>query len=253
MLLCFLCYYVDTGQCLTQFNYFVANYVKLLSFSKRWHVVIRLGIHFSTSLIVTAVQKKQCNFFLILFWLQMEENIRFNNIKQLGRSPILMFSIHLRNLPKNLTADLECRFQFLNSWYRDAKKLTYLELKVQRKFMEVYGELGMHGGLGSMVATHLHWNKCPKELRNLYKGKESYPTLGFNVAVYHFHYIHHASNFYYGTVERYLHRSHHALNDFCRRWVWWGLSFKFLLIILHCEGLGIKGKDMFRHCLHLLD
>ena len=51
--------------------------------------------------------------------------------------------------------------------------------------------------------SHLHWNKCPKELRNLYKGKESYPTLGFNVAVYHFHYIHHASNFYYGTVERY--------------------------------------------------
>ena len=86
--------------------------------------------------------------------------------------------------------------------------------------MEVYGKLGMHGGLGSMVATHLHWNKCPKELRNLYKGKESYPTLGFNVAVYHFHYIHHASNFYYGTVERYLHRSHHAVNDFCRRWVW---------------------------------
>jgi hypothetical protein len=86
--------------------------------------------------------------------------------------------------------------------------------------MEVYGELGMHGGLGSMVATHLHWNKCPKSLRNLCKGKESYPTLGFNVAVYHFHYIHHASNFYYGTVERYLHRSHHAVNDFCRRWVW---------------------------------
>jgi hypothetical protein len=86
--------------------------------------------------------------------------------------------------------------------------------------MEVYGELGMHGKLGSMVATHLHWNKCLKELRNLYKGKESYPTLGFNVAVYHFHYIHHASNFYYGTVERYLHRSHHAVNDFCRRWVW---------------------------------
>ena len=73
MLLCFLCYYVDTGQCLTQFNYFVANYVKLL-------VVIRLGIHFSTSLIVTAVQKKQCNYFLILFWLQMEENIRFNKM-----------------------------------------------------------------------------------------------------------------------------------------------------------------------------
>ena len=86
--------------------------------------------------------------------------------------------------------------------------------------MEVYGELGMHGGLGSMVAKHLHWNKCPKELRNLYKGKESYPTLGFNVAVYHFHYIHHASNFYYGTVERYLQRSHHAVNDFCRRCVW---------------------------------
>ena len=80
MLLCFLCYYVDTGQCLTQFNYYVANYVKLLSFSKRCHVVIRLGIHFSTSLIVTAVQKKQCIFFLILFWLQMEENIRFNKI-----------------------------------------------------------------------------------------------------------------------------------------------------------------------------
>jgi hypothetical protein len=43
-----------------------------------------------------------------------------------------------------------------------------------QKVMEIYAELGQHGALGSMDATHLHWNKCPKGLKNLCKGKESY-------------------------------------------------------------------------------
>ena len=151
----------------------------------------------------------------------MEENVRLNKI--FGQ-PIGAFSHPdvldpSTKFAKKINRRFRVPFPIFELLVQRCEEANIFGIKVQRKFMEVYGELGMHGGLGSMVATHLHWNKCPKELRNLYKGKESYPILVFNVAVYHFHYIHHASNFYYGTVERYLHRSHHAVNDFCRRWV----------------------------------
>ena len=32
-----------------------------------------------------------------------------------------------------------------------------------------------------------------------------------------------------------------------------GTPFQFLSLMLHCEGVDIKGKHMFRYCLHLLD
>ena len=58
---------------------------------------------------------------------------------------------------------------------------------------------------------------------------------------------------YAGTIDSNVFTIASYSERFCRLWAWWGPFFKFLSMILHCEGLGIKGKDMFRYCLHLLD
>jgi len=68
-----------------------------------------------------------------------------------------------------------------------------------KKTMAVYEQLGLPGAVGSMDCTHLRWNKCPKWLHTLCKGKEGYPSLAFNCVVDHFRLIHHVSEVFVGT------------------------------------------------------
>jgi hypothetical protein len=121
-------------------------------------------------------------------------------LRILGRGNVCDDINESSGVPENTCNYIFHRFctQFAKHFFKDYVKPPTGEQK--QKVMEVYAELGLHGAFGSMDATHLHWNKCPAMLRNLCKGKESYPTLGFNVVVDHFHFIHHCSNFYYGTV-----------------------------------------------------
>lgn len=49
----------------------------------------------------------------------------------------------------------------------------------------VYTRMGLPGAIGSMDGVHLAWDKCPAAERTLHTGKESYPTLAFNVTVRH--------------------------------------------------------------------
>ena len=45
----------------------------------------------------------------------------------------------------------------------------------------VYSKLGLPGCVSSMDGVHLAWDNCPSERYNIYKGKEGYPTVSFNV------------------------------------------------------------------------
>lgn len=49
----------------------------------------------------------------------------------------------------------------------------------------VYSCLGLPGCVGSMDGVHLAWDNCPSPFLPLYKGKEGFPTLAYNVTVDH--------------------------------------------------------------------
>lgn len=48
-----------------------------------------------------------------------------------------------------------------------------------RRVMKRYEEMGLPGAMGSVDVVHVKWSKCPAGDYNRAKGKESYPSLGF--------------------------------------------------------------------------
>lgn len=52
-----------------------------------------------------------------------------------------------------------------------------------RKAMDEYTMVGLPGCIGSTDCVHIHWDNCPAQKLNLYKGKNGYPTLSYEVSV----------------------------------------------------------------------
>lgn len=65
---------------------------------------------------------------------------------------------------------------------------------------EVYEALGLPGAIGSIDGVHVKWDKCPVQLFNLCKGKETYPTLGYLVIVDHNRRILFSTKSFYGAI-----------------------------------------------------
>lgn len=68
------------------------------------------------------------------------------------------------------------------------------------EIMEVYRKLGLPGACGSMDGTHIHWNRCPKNMSNRCRGKEHSTTLAFLAVVDHNRRILHCSRAYCGAA-----------------------------------------------------
>ena len=66
--------------------------------------------------------------------------------------------------------------------------------------VDVYRRMGFPGCVGSMDVTHIFWDKCPKRLRFLCKGKEGIPSLAFQAVVEHSRRIQHISKPFYGAT-----------------------------------------------------
>lgn len=47
--------------------------------------------------------------------------------------------------------------------------------------VEEYAAMGLPGCIGSVDCVHVGWDKCPSELFNLYKGKEHFPSVAYEV------------------------------------------------------------------------
>ena len=47
----------------------------------------------------------------------------------------------------------------------------------------VFTRLGFPGTYCNSDGVHLSWDACPAKMKNLFVGKEGYPTLAFNVSV----------------------------------------------------------------------
>jgi len=69
-----------------------------------------------------------------------------------------------------------------------------------QRVMDTYARLGFPGAVGSVDCTHVPWNKCPIELKNLCKGKEKFPSLSFEVVVDHTRRIHSCTEGFIGTA-----------------------------------------------------
>ena len=44
-----------------------------------------------------------------------------------------------------------------------------------------YALIGLPGCVGSVDFVRIGWGKCPHQYYNMYKGKEGYPTISFEV------------------------------------------------------------------------
>jgi hypothetical protein len=69
-----------------------------------------------------------------------------------------------------------------------------------QEVLKVYARLGLPGAMGSMDCSHIHWGKCPKEIKFACKGKEKYPSLAFLTIVDHFRRIWHCSRHFFGAA-----------------------------------------------------
>jgi hypothetical protein len=46
---------------------------------------------------------------------------------------------------------------------------------------EYYTEMGLPGCVGSVDCVHIGWDMCPTQQQNMYKGKEGYPSVAYEV------------------------------------------------------------------------
>jgi hypothetical protein len=71
-----------------------------------------------------------------------------------------------------------------STWVKLPSTTEEVEAKARR-----YAELGIPGGVGSIDATHIGWDRSPATEKFLFVGKEGYPTLAYQAVVDHQGYI----------------------------------------------------------------
>jgi hypothetical protein len=89
----------------------------------------------------------------------------------------------------NTNIDQEVHRQFFLLWLRHmhAIKNEFIFMPRNAEELEIvssdYHSLGLPGCCGSADGVHIGWDRCPAQLLHLYKGKESYPSIAYNVVV----------------------------------------------------------------------
>ena len=82
-------------------------------------------------------------------------------------------------------------------WLVDTQvhKWVYIPSTVQEigPIHSTYHMMGLPGCVGSMDGVHVAWDMCPQQQRFLYKGKEGYPTIAWNVTCTHSGWIIHVN------------------------------------------------------------
>ncbi len=71
------------------------------------------------------------------------------------------------------------------------------EINENTKYYEM---AGLSGCIGSVDATHIKWNHCPKKFKNMHKSRYGYPTRSFQVTVNHKRQCMAASCGFFGTA-----------------------------------------------------
>jgi hypothetical protein len=71
----------------------------------------------------------------------------------------------------------------LKKWHLSRKNLSTC-LRDMEEYTNVVGEyteMGLPGCVGSVDCVHIGWDMCPTQQQNMYKGKEGYPSVAYEV------------------------------------------------------------------------
>ena len=126
-------------------------------------------------------------------WIQLSHHCRTEsklkikiNLLIMGALAVLGGTVHsFRQLPTvtNICATEHSHFfhLFISKLYSIRSEYIYMPRDTEelQSIMKRYEEVGLPGAMGSMDVVHVKWSRCPKGDFNRAKGKESYPSLGF--------------------------------------------------------------------------
>jgi hypothetical protein len=76
--------------------------------------------------------------------------------------------------------------QWIEKWHLSRKHLSTCQEIWRNIPMSLVGEyytemLGLPGCVGSVDCVHIGWDMCPTQQQNMYKGKEGYPSVAYEV------------------------------------------------------------------------
>ena len=83
----------------------------------------------------------------------------------------------------------ETHRRFFKEFIRHIASIRHRYIYMPRNDAEVqevcrlYSDLGLPGCVGSIDVVHIGWDACPANMLHLYKGKESYPSIAYEVIV----------------------------------------------------------------------
>jgi hypothetical protein len=81
----------------------------------------------------------------------------------------------------------EVHRSFFNKWIRDMLSIKdeYIFMPQDdftfRKVSQVYASRGLPGCVGSVDCVHIGWDRCPVQYKNMYTGKEGFPSVAYEV------------------------------------------------------------------------
>jgi hypothetical protein len=76
---------------------------------------------------------------------------------------------------------------FFNEWIKHMASIKEEYIYMPRDMVEYntvvgeYTEMGLPGCVGSVDCVHIGWDMCPTQQQNMYKGKEGYPSIAYEV------------------------------------------------------------------------
>ena len=104
-------------------------------------------------------------------------------LRVLGRGEVFDSCAESTNMGEDTIRLFFHRFckDFAAGFYDEYVRVPTTEAEIRRVEMQ-YRTRGFPGCLGSVDCVHVAWERCPYQLRNLFVGKEGFPTVTFEVA-----------------------------------------------------------------------
>jgi hypothetical protein len=87
----------------------------------------------------------------------------------------------------NTNISKEAHRFFFNDWIEKMASIKHLFIffpsddEMLKRVWDEYAQLGLPGCVGSVDCVHIGWDKCPTQQLHLYKGKEAYPSVAYQV------------------------------------------------------------------------
>ena len=89
------------------------------------------------------------------------------------------------SMQTSMSEEVHCTFflSWLSKMSSISKEYIYLPTNDEQFEFVVgeYSERGLPGCVGGLDVVHIGWDKCPHQFFNMYKGKEGFPSIAYEV------------------------------------------------------------------------